>query len=357
MWRYRVRGTGQVFALWAICLVAGCGRSADLPAGSHVASTVPPASQLSSGGRYLGRGPIHAVATTGMVADLVRNIGGDRVQVTQLCGSGVDPHLFKATRDDLCEVLRGDFLFVSGLHLEGKLSLVLQRLGTKRPVVSVAEQLPHETLIFPPDAAGAPDPHVWNDVSAWSLAAGVVAESLSVFDPKFAARYAESVAVYQTRLAKLHAYGVRVIATIPKERRVLVTSHDAFHYFGRAYGLEVLAAQGLSTESEAGLARINALVDLLVERQVPAVFVESSVPAKSIEALVEGAASRGHRVSIGGELFSDAMGSVGTYEGTYEGMLDHNLTIVARALGGAAPATGFQGRLQTERHSAEGGAE
>ncbi len=334
-------GTLAVILGWCVVSLAGCS-SAESSTGSATADR--------SASRYAGSGPIEAVATTGMVAELIRNVGGDRVRVTQLCGAGVDPHLFKATRDDLCAVIRGDILFVSGLHLEGKLALVLKRLESKRPVIAVAERLPRERLVFPPDAAGAPDPHAWNDVSAWSEAAAIVAEALAEFDPQYAAHYATQAAVWRDRLARLHEYGREVVASIPAERRVLVTSHDAFHYFGRAYGVEVLAAQGLSTESEAGLARINALVDVLVERKIPAVFVESSVPAKSIEALVEGAAARGHRVTIGGELFSDAMGSAGTYEGTYEGMLDHNLTVVARALGGTAPPGGFGGRLgQSER--------
>ena len=295
--------------------------------------------------------PIHAIATTGMVADLVRQVGGDRVVLTQLCGAGVDPHLYKATRDDVREILAGDIFFVSGLHLEGKLATVLARVGARRPVIAVAERLPEDRLLAPPEFEGAHDPHVWNDVSAWAEAASIVAEALAEFDPSHVAGYATRAAAYRDQLAELHAYGQRVIATVPPRGRVLVTSHDAFHYFGRAYGLDVRGVQGLSTESEAGLARINDLVDLLVERDVRAVFVESSVPRKSIDALVEGAQSRGKSIIIGGELFSDAMGSPGSYEGTYIGMLDHNLTLVARGLGGSAPERGFHGKLSVSTHS------
>jgi manganese/zinc/iron transport system substrate-binding protein len=294
--------------------------------------------------------PIRAVATTGMVADLVRQVGGDRVTLTQLCGAGVDPHLYKATRDDVREILAGDIFFVSGLHLEGKLATVLARVGARRPVIAVAERLPADRLLAPPEFEGAHDPHVWNDVSAWAEAASVVAEALAEFDPSHVAGYATRAAAYRDQLAQLHAYGQRCIATVPARGRVLVTSHDAFHYFGRAYGLEVRGVQGLSTESEAGLARINDLVDLLVARDVRAVFVESSVPRKSIDALVEGAQSRGKSIVIGGELFSDAMGSPGSYEGTYIGMLDHNLTLVARGLGGTAPERGFRGKLSVSAH-------
>lgn len=290
--------------------------------------------------------PIAITATVAMVADLVRIVGGDRVQVTQICGPGVDPHLYKATRDDVRTMMQADAIFYCGLMLEGKMTDTLIKMARGKPVIAVTETLDEKTLLEPSDFAGHHDPHVWMDASAWSKCVDVIADELSSIDPPSQAGYRQRATHLRDELAKLHAYGQSVIASVPEGSRVLVTSHDAFNYFGRAYGLEVLGVQGISTESEAGLQRINELVDLLVDRDVKAVFVESSVPRKNIDSLVEGARSRGHQVSVADqELFSDAMGKAGTYEGTYIGMLDHNITLVARGLGGQAPADGFQGKL------------
>ncbi|MCA8998121.1 MAG: zinc ABC transporter substrate-binding protein [Planctomycetaceae bacterium] len=287
-------------------------------------------------------GVIQAIATVGMVADLVRNVGGDHVAVSQICGSGVDPHLYKATRDDVQTIMSGDIVFYSGLMLEGKMSDTLVKVARTKPVVAVTEELDESLLLEPDDFAGHYDPHVWMDVSAWSQCADVVANALAELAPDHAAEFQANAAAYRETLEQLHEFGKQVIGSIPENRRLLITSHDAFNYFGRAYGVDVQGVQGLSTESEAGLQRINELVELLVAREVKAVFVESSVSPKNIEALVEGVRSRGHEIEIGGELYSDAMGAAGTYEGTYIGMLDHNLTKISQALGGDAPAGGFQ---------------
>lgn len=295
--------------------------------------------------RYAGAHPIKVVATTGMVADLVRNVGGEHVTVEQLMGPGVDPHLAQVTRDDVQSILQADMVFYSGLMLEGKMSETLQDTGRSKPVIAVTADLPESFLLKPDDGTDHHDPHVWMDVSAWSQAAGVVADQLARFDPVNAESYQQNLKEYQSKLEALHQYGLKSLATIPESRRVLITSHDAFNYFGRAYNLRVLGVQGISTESEAGLRRINELVDLLVEEQVQAVFVETSVPQKMIQSLIDGAASRGHKVVIGGELFSDAMGPLDKYEGTYIGMLDHNITTVTRALGGMALQRGSQGLL------------
>lgn len=289
--------------------------------------------------------PLRAIATVGMVADLVRNVGGEHVAVTQLFGAGVDPHLYKATRDDVRTILSGDVIFYSGLMLEGKMADTLTRIARQKPVVAVAEVIDKDRWLEPEDFQGHPDPHVWMDVAAWSLCVDVIATELTRLDPAHEAVFQANARRYRDQLQQLDEYGRTVIATIPESSRVLVTSHDAFNYFGRAYGLDVQGVQGISTESESGLQRVNELVDMLVTRQVKAVFVESSVPRKNIEALLEGARARSHAVEIGGELFSDAMGEAGTYEGTYVGMLDHNITMVTRALGGTAPAKGLHGRL------------
>jgi manganese/zinc/iron transport system substrate-binding protein len=289
--------------------------------------------------------PYRIVATVGMVADIVREVAGDKAGVQSLMGAGVDPHLYKATRDDVVDLQAADFVFYSGLMLEGRMGDVLVKLSRSKPVVAVTEKLPEEYLLEPDNFGGHFDPHVWMDVSAWSKCVEVVGDALAGYDPQNETAYRERVNQYKAKLAALHEYGKNVIASIPANSRVLVTSHDAFNYLGRAYGLEVAGVQGISTESEAGLQRINGLVDMLVEKKVQAVFIETSVSAKSIQALIEGARSRNHNVKIGGELFSDAMGEAGTYEGSYEGMLDHNFTVITRALGGDAPERGFQGRL------------
>ncbi len=293
-----------------------------------------------------GEAPIAVTVTVGMVADLVRVVGGPRTSVTQLCGPGVDPHLHKASRDDVQNMMNADIIFYSGLMLEGKMTDSLIRLARSKPVVAVTEAIDQQTLLEPDDFAGHYDPHVWMDVSAWSKCVAVIADELSKLDPPAEGGYRQRAETLRGELTALHEYGLRAIGSIPEESRVLVTSHDAFNYFGRAYKLEVLGVQGISTESEAGLQRINELVDLLVDKKVKAVFVESSVPRKNIDSLVEGARARGHQVNIGEkELFSDAMGPAGAYEGTYVGMLDHNITLIARGLGGDAPVSGFQGKL------------
>jgi len=321
-----------------ICLVMG------MMVGCQNA-TRPPETAAVSGQR------LRVVATVGMVADVVREVGGDRIEVTQLMGPGVDPHLYKATRDDVLRIMSADIVFSSGLMLEGRMEDTLNRLSETQSVYAITSRLPHEQLLSPDGAGGHPDPHVWMDVAAWASCLDVVVEGLSTSAPSGAEEFRSRADSLRQTLRILHEYGLASIASIPGERRVLVTSHDAFRYFGRAYGLEVVGVQGLSTESEAGLQQINELVDLLVDRKVAAVFVESSVPQKNILALIDGAKFRGHDVRIGGELFSDAMGAEGTWEGTYVGMLDHNITTVTNALGGTAPERGFSGRLSVREES------
>lgn len=298
--------------------------------------------------------PIRVAATVGMVADLVREVGGARVAVTQMMGSGIDPHLYRVTRDDVRAILGADLVVYNGLLLEGKMEGVLRSVGRRKRVVAAAELVDARWLLTE-RTGGRDDPHVWMDVSLWARCGIAFAGALGDFDPNHAADYHDRAARYAEKLLRLHEYGRRSIGSIPDSRRVLITSHDAFHYFGRAYGIEVLGVQGMSTDSEAGLRRINELVDLLIRRQVPAVFVESSVPRKSIDALIEGAGAGGHRVRVGGELYSDAMGPRGSYEGTYVGMMDHNITRVTRALGGECPPRGWQGRLRQPRTWAEAG--
>lgn len=290
--------------------------------------------------------PLRIVTTTAMIGDIVREVAADAAEVTALMGEGVDPHLYRANRSDIARMLQADVVFYNGLLLEGKMTDALVRVARSgKPVFAVTELIDEQYLMAPPAFAGHFDPHVWMDPQAWTKAVEVVRDQLAAVDPDRAAAYRANAAAYLERLAALDAYAERVLASVPPERRVLVTAHDAFAYFGRRYGFEVLGIQGISTESEAGLKRIEELVSLLVERRIPAVFVETTIPEQSVRALVAGAAARGHEVVIGGSLFSDAMGAAGTYEGTYIGMIDHNVTLIARALGGDTPERGLNGLL------------
>lgn len=287
--------------------------------------------------------PLALVATTGMIGDMVASIAGDRGSVTVLMGEGVDPHLFKPTASDVRRLLAADVVFHNGLFLEGRMGLILSRVeGPLGMAVAVAEGLPESSLLRPDGAEAHPDPHVWMDVQAWSSTIVPIVAALCEIDPDGCDSFRANAEMLESELAELDRYVREVISSIPPEYRVLVTAHDAFGYFGRAYGLEVMGIQGVSTESEAGLADMNRLVQMLVDESIPAVFVESSVSEKNVRALVEGAAAQGHQVIIGGELFSDAMGSPDSWKGTYPGMIDHNASTIAGSLGGAVPDGGFR---------------
>ena len=279
---------------------------------------------------YSGKYPIRVVCTTGMVADLAKNIGGKHVEVTSLMGAGVDPHLYKASPSDVTALEGADLILYSGLHLEGKLSDLLGRLSHRKPAVAVAEAISPDKIIR--DEHGAADPHVWFDVSLWSEAAGAARDALMQFDPKHADEYQIAADNYQASLAELHANTASELGAVPADRRVLVTAHDAFHYFGNAYQVEVRAIQGISTDSEAGVRQVKELVDFITENKIKAVFVETSVADENIKSLIEGCQARGHDVKIGGTLFSDAMGDEGTPEGTYKGMVKHNVKTIVNAL-------------------------
>ena len=296
-------------------------------------------------GAAQAEGPLDVVATTGMIADAVREVGGDEVSVRGLMGPGVDPHAYRQTRSDIVALTRADLVVWHGLFLEAQMRDFLADLGRSRDVVAVGEAVPTELLIAHDSYVDKYDPHVWMDPAIWVDVVEAVRAALSDARPEAAKTFAANAERYATEIEALVAYAKAVLATVPEESRVLVTAHDAFNYFGRAYGFEVVGIQGISTESEAGIRRVSDVVDVLVDRKVAAVFVESSVSDRNVRALVEGAAAEGHRVVIGGELYSDAMGAGGTYEGTYLGMIDHNATTIARALGGDVPERGMSGRL------------
>lgn len=291
--------------------------------------------------------PFRAVATVGMVADIVRSVAGNRAHVIQLVGEGVDPHLYSPTRNDVVALTQADIIFYNGLLLEGRMGDLLVRMARRgKPVHAVAEVILDQDDYVLTDEDDRFDPHIWMDVRGWMKAVEVVTQALSDFDPAYADTYRGNADRFLVELEELDEYARSVLGSIPARRRVLVTAHDAFSYLGRAYGLEVRGIQGLSTDSEAGIRDIEELIRFLVERDIPAVFIETSIADRNVRALVEGARARSHMVRIGGTLFSDAMGPSGSYEGTYIGMIDHNVTTIARALGGEAPERGMRGKLK-----------
>ena len=277
-------------------------------------------------------GRLNIVATTGMVADVARNVGGSRVAVTSLMGPGVDPHLYKASEGDVRRLYRADVVFYSGLHLEARMGEVLEQMSSRARTVPIAQAVPRDRLLAPPEFEGAYDPHVWFDVAMWAVTVDTVARTLAAADPAHAAEYRANADRYRAELEALDRYVRQQAARVPAERRVLITAHDAFNYFGRAYGFQVRGLQGISTAAEAGTADVQALARFIAERRIPAVFVESSIPRRTIEAVQEAVAARGFRVEIGGSLHSDALGSPGTPEGTYGGMVRHNIDTLVGAL-------------------------
>jgi manganese/zinc/iron transport system substrate-binding protein len=279
-----------------------------------------------------GTGPVRVVTTTGMIADLAARIAGPHATVVALMGPGVDPHLYKASESDVRKLAEADLVLYNGLHLEGKMGDILVKMARNRPVVTVSESLPTERLREPPEFAGQYDPHIWFDVALWAETIDPMLAALTDLDPANADAYTRNAAELRSELDELDAWVARRIAELPEERRILVTAHDAFGYFGARYGVHVVGLQGISTLAEAGLQDVERVVDLVVDRQVRAVFIESSVPQRSVEAVQVACRERGHEVSIGGQLFSDAMGAPGTPEGTYAGMVRHNVNTIVNAL-------------------------
>lgn len=276
-------------------------------------------------------GKVRVTATTGMVADLARRVGGDRVEVDALMGPGVDPHLFSASPSDLDRLRAADLVLYSGRGLEGKMGDIFTSLARKKPVFAVTERIPDERLLSPPELQGHFDPHVWFDVSLWAETLPVVAQALSDVDPAHAAGYRARADAYREELLRLHDEVKAALATVPKERRVLITSHDAFRYFGRAYDLEVRGLQGVSTVQDAGVRDVQDLANLVAERRIKAIFVETSVSEAAIRAVQHAAKDKGQDVRIGGHLFSDAMGDKPP-EDTYPGMVRANVKTIVDAL-------------------------
>ncbi len=286
---------------------------------------------------------LHIVATTGMIGDLVRRIGGDRVQVDVMMGPGTDPHLYKAREKDIRMIAQADIVFYNGLHLEGKLAEVFERFTYRegksladqsryKDIYAVTEEFQEEDLLASPKNPGAHDPHVWFNVKLWLKAALQINKRLIGKDNTIQEYIAPNMQKLTTELLELDKWTREQIASIPKEQRLLVTAHDAFGYFGKAYDIEVRGIQGISTESEASVNDLNQLIDFIVKRKAKAIFVESTISKKNVEALLEGAQAQMHPLKLGGELFSDAMGAEGTPEGTYVGMVRHNVNTIVNAL-------------------------
>lgn len=282
--------------------------------------------------------PVRAVATTSIVADAVRQVGGDRVEVTGLMGPGVDPHLYRASEGDVRRMSGADVVFYNGLHLEGRMSDLFREMAARGVrTVAVAEAIDTARLLRPPEFEGAFDPHVWMDVSLWRVAVERIAEALAELDPEHADGYRARAAAYGARLDTLDAYVRARASEVPEAVRVLVTAHDAFNYFGRAYGFRVRGLQGISTVAEAGTADVQELARFVAENRIPALFVETSVSPRSIEAVRAAVRARGFEVRIGGDLYSDALGGAGSGAETYEGMIRHNVDTIVAALTGGEP--------------------
>ncbi|KML01513.1 metal ABC transporter solute-binding protein, Zn/Mn family [Rossellomorea marisflavi] len=277
-------------------------------------------------------GKVKVTATIGQIGDAVKQVGGDHVEVQTLMGPGVDPHLYKAKQSDIGKLQEADLIFYSGLHLEGKMLEVLEKVNETKPAYAISESIPKERLRADEASAAAVDPHVWFDIDLWKIAVAEVRDGLIKEDPTHEEEYRENTEAYFDRLDELKEYAEGEIGSIPEEQRVLVTAHDAFHYFGDAYDMEVMGLQGLSTDAEFGLGDVQGLVEILAEREIKAVFVESSISEKSITAVMEGVRKKGKDIELGGELYSDAMGKEGTETGTYIGMYKHNVDTIVKAL-------------------------
>lgn len=292
------------------------------------------AGSQSGGGGDIADRPIKVTTTVNFLTDLARVVGGDRVEVTGLLGPGVDPHLYKASAGDVESLREADIILYGGLELEGRMGDLFEELEQTRPTVAVTRDIPEDALRRPSEFEGKFDPHVWFSVPLWRSAVTTTAEAFAELDPTHADDYRARAEAYLAELDELDAFVRRQVATIPEPRRVLVTSHDAFGYFGEEYGFQVAAIQGTSTVTEATTADIERVAATIADRGLPAVFIESSVPRQTIEAVLAAARERGQDARVGGSLFADAAGDDGTPEGTYIGMVRHNTTTIVEGLAG-----------------------
>ncbi|HEX8545579.1 MAG TPA: zinc ABC transporter substrate-binding protein [Cytophagaceae bacterium] len=277
-------------------------------------------------------GKLNITATTGIIKDAIENIAKDRVNLVALMGPGVDPHLYKTSYRDIEKLSDADIIFYNGLHLEGKMQDVLQRLSRNKKVYAISDGIPKKMLRNIPGGTTAHDPHIWFNVILWQHAVRHIGKKLIEADPINKDFYEENQAIYLKKLSKLDSFTRAQIETIPPAKRVLITAHDAFGYFGDEYDIEVKGLQGISTMSDFGLNDISSLVNLISKRGIKAIFVETSVARKSIDAVIEGCEQRGSKIKIGGSLYSDALGDRGSPEGTYIGMVLYNVTTIVNSL-------------------------
>lgn len=276
---------------------------------------------------------LNVVTTTTMITDLVKNLGGDAIEVNGLMGAGVDPHLFKASEGDVSKLYNADVIFYNGLHLEGKLVEVFEKMESQqKKTIALGEQLDKDGLIGSEYFASNYDPHVWFNIQYFKEFANKVTEVLSEEDPKNSELFIANNMAFQEKLSVLETEVKAIIETLPQEKRILVTAHDAFNYFGKEYGFNVVGLQGLSTATEAGVQDVQKLSEFIIENKVKAIFIESSVPRRTIEALQQAVLSKNHEVVIGGSLYSDALGDANTVEGTYIGMFLYNVNTIVNAL-------------------------
>lgn len=276
-------------------------------------------------------GKLNVVTTTSMITDLVKNIAGDHINLQGLMGSGVDPHLYKASEGDVSKLANADIIFYNGLHLEGKLVEVFEKMKQIK-TIAISDALDKSTLIGSEYFASNYDPHIWFNTDYWIQATQFVVQKLAEAIPEQEQVFKANGAKYIKQLEALKLEIQTSVSTLPKEKRILVTAHDAFNYFGKAYGFEVVGLQGLSTATEAGVQDVQKLSNFIIENHVKAIFIESSVPKRTIEALQAAVNSKGHNVTIGGSLYSDALGNSGTIEGTYIGMFSYNVNTIVNAL-------------------------
>ena len=288
-------------------------------------------------------GKLNVVTTIGMITDIVKNVGGERVEVTGLMGPGVDPHLYKASAGDVQRLTSAQLIFYNGLHLESKMGDILSKMTGNTKTIAVTNAVDRSLLLMPPEFEGQYDPHLWFDVTLWMEAVGKVRDALSEFDSDNTLMYWSNAERYLAKLAELHEYVKAQVERVPPEQRILVTAHDAFNYFGKAYGFEVRGLQGISTATEAGIADVQELATFIAEKRIPAIFVESSVSSRSLQAVQAAVNAKGFDVKIGGQLYSDAMGNDGTPEGTYIGMVRHNIDTIVTALIGGVSASSMVG--------------
>ncbi|MFI5333369.1 MAG: metal ABC transporter solute-binding protein, Zn/Mn family [Candidatus Babeliales bacterium] len=308
--------TRRLISITSLCIFLGIG------AYWYTRTSVPPSPSHT----------INIVCTTSIIADTVKTIGGEHISVNCLMGPGIDPHVYRARERDVHTLANADIIFYHGLHLEGKMAHVLSNMQNYTTSVAVADAVPQELLIIPPDSGDQHDPHIWFDVSLWIYVAQHIGNTLAAYDPTHAAEYRNRTQEYIEQLQKLHTSIKDAMHRIPANKRIIVTAHDAFSYFGKAYGCSVVGLQGISTESEAGIADITNLVDYIINHQVPVVFVESSVSPKAVHALSDACAARGWQLNLGPTLYTDALGEINSPAGTYLAMMRYTLTVFVQEL-------------------------